>query len=84
MASSPCAIYLHNRGIKTTGIDAPGIGSAHDRIPVHQEGLSRGLRYVQILTNLDELPTRGAFFVFLWLKIAGSSRLGAGRSLSPE
>jgi kynurenine formamidase len=50
-------------------------------VPVHQEGLSRGLRYVEILTNLDELPTRGAFFVFLPLKIAGSSG-GPGRAIA--
>ena len=79
--SPPCAIYLHDKGIKTIGIDAPSIGSAHDGVPVHQEGLSRGLRYVEILTNLDELPTRGAFFVFLPLKIAGSSG-GPGRAIA--
>ena len=48
---------------------------------MHQEGLSRGLRYVEILTNLDKLPTRGAFFVFLPLKIAGSSG-GPGRAIA--
>jgi isatin hydrolase len=79
--SPPCAIYLHDKGIKTIGIDAPSIGSAHDGIPVHQEGLSRGLRYVEILTNLDQLPVRGAFFVFLPLKIAGSSG-GPGRAIA--
>jgi isatin hydrolase len=79
--SPPCAIYLHDKGIKTIGIDAPSIGSAHDGIPVHQEGLSRGLRYVEILTNLDELPARGAFFIFLPLKIAGSSG-GPGRAVA--
>ncbi len=81
-APSPdLAIYLHEKGVRTIGIDAPSIGSAHAGVPVHQEGLSRGLRYVEILTNLDELPTRGAFFVFLPLKIAGSSR-GPGRAIA--
>jgi kynurenine formamidase len=60
---------------------APSIGSVHDGIPVHQEGLSRGLRYVEILTNLDELSPRGAFFVFLPLKISGSSG-GPGRAVA--
>lgn len=81
-APSPdMAIYLHEKGVKTIGIDAPSIGSAHDGVPVHQEGLSRGLRYVEILTNLGELPTRGAFFVFLPLKIGGSSG-GPGRAVA--
>jgi kynurenine formamidase len=81
-APSPdMALYLHERGIKTLGIDAPSIGSAHDPVPVHQEGLSRGLRYVEVLTNLGELPTRGAYFVFLPLKISGSSG-GPGRAIA--
>ena len=81
-APSPdMAVYLHEKGVKLIGIDAPSIGSAHDGIPVHQEGLGRGLRYVEILTNLGELPTRGAFFVFLPLKIGGSSG-GPGRAVA--
>jgi kynurenine formamidase len=81
-APSPeMAIYLHEKGVKTLGIDAPSIGSAHNGVPVHQEGLSRQLRYVEILTNLDQLPTRGAFFIFLPLKIGGSSG-GPGRAVA--
>jgi kynurenine formamidase len=81
-APAPEAIlYLHERGVKTVGIDAPSIGSAHDPVPVHQEGLSRGVRYVEVLTNLGELPARGAYFVFLPLKIAGSSG-GPGRAIA--
>ena len=75
------AIYLHERGVKTIGIDAPSIGSAHDPVPVHQEGLSRGMRYVEILTGLGELPVRGAFFIFMPVKIAGSSG-GPGRAVA--
>lgn len=74
-------LYLHERGVKTVGIDAPSIGSAHDPVPVHQEGLSRGMRYVEVLTNFGELPVRGAYFVFLPLKIAGSSG-GPGRAIA--
>lgn len=75
------AIYLHEKGVKTIGIDASSIGSAHDGVPVHQEGLSRGMRYIEILTNLDRLPVRGAYFVFMPLKIAGSSG-GPGRAMA--
>jgi isatin hydrolase len=81
-APAPEAIlYLHERVVKTVGMDAPSIGSAHDPVPVHQEGLSRGVRYVEVLTNLGELPIRGALFAFLPLKIAGSSG-GPGRAIA--
>ena len=81
-APSPeTAVYLHEKGIKTIGIDAPSIGSAHDGVPVHQEGLGRGMRYIELLTNLSELPVRGALFVFLPVKIAGSSG-GPGRAMA--
>ena len=81
-APSPeTAVYLHERGVKTIGIDAPSIGSAHTPIPVHQEGLGRGMRYVEILTNLGELPMRGAYFVFLPVKISNSSG-GPGRAMA--
>ncbi|HET7479966.1 MAG TPA: cyclase family protein [Rubrobacteraceae bacterium] len=81
-APSPeTAIYLHEKGVKTIGIDAPSIGSAHDGVPVHQEGLSREMRYIEILTNLDQLPVRGAYFVFLPIKIGRSSG-GPGRAMA--
>jgi len=50
-------------------------------VPVHQEGLGRGMRYVELLTNLSEPPVRGALFVFLPVKIAGSSA-GPGRAMA--
>lgn len=81
-APSPeMAVYLDEKGIKTLGIDAPSIGAAHDGVPVHQEGLGRGMRYIELLTNLDELPIRGAFFIFLPIKVARSSG-GPGRAVA--
>lgn len=74
-------VYLHERGVKAVGIDAPSVGAAHDPVPVHQEGLSRGVRYIEGLTNLGELPVRGAYFVFLPIKVAGSSG-GPGRAMA--
>ncbi len=79
--SPETAVYLYEKGVTTIGIDAPSIGRAHDGVPVHQEGLGRGMRYVEILTNLDELPVRGSFFVFMPLKISGSSG-GPGRAMA--
>jgi len=81
-APSPeTAVYLYERGVKTLGTDAPTVGPSHDPVPVHHEGLSRGMRYVELLTNLNELPARGAYFIFLPLKIAGSSG-GPGRAIA--
>lgn len=75
------AIFLHDRGVVTVGIDAPSMGSAHDPIPVHQEGLGRGMLYVEVLTNLGALPARGATFVFLPIKVAWSTG-GPGRAIA--
>ena len=66
-------IYLHEKGVKTIGIDSPSLGSTHNGVPVHQEGLQRGLIYVEGLARLEQLPARGAQFLFLPLKIAGAS-----------
>jgi isatin hydrolase len=75
------AIYLHERGIVTVGIDAPSMGSSHDGIPVHQEALSRGMLFIEMLTNLDALPPRGTTFVFLPIKVAGATG-GPGRAIA--
>jgi kynurenine formamidase len=39
------------------------------------------MRYVEILTNLGELPVRGAYFIFMPVKIASSSG-GPGRAMA--
>jgi kynurenine formamidase len=67
------AILLHERGVATIGIDAPSMGSAEEGIEVHVEGLGREMLFVEMLTNLDRLPARGANFVFLPVKIAVAS-----------
>ena len=56
-------------------------GCVDDGDPVHQEGLSRGMRYIEILTNLGELPVRGAYFIFMPVKIAGFPG-GPGRAMA--
>ena len=67
------AVLLHERGVPTIGIDAPSMGSAEEGIEVHVAGLSRGMLFVEMLTNLERLPARGASFVFLPVKIAVAS-----------
>lgn len=67
------AVFLHERGVTTIGIDAPSVGSAEEGNEVHRAGLSREMAFIEGLTNLDRLPTRGASFVFLPLKIEVAS-----------
>lgn len=74
-------IYLHGKGVRCLGIDAPSIGAAHDGVPAHQEGLSRGMRYIEMLADLDKLPPTGAWFIFLPVKVAGSTG-GPGRAVA--
>lgn len=67
------AIFLHERGLTTLGIDAPSVGSAEEGNEVHRAGLSREMVFIEGLTNLERLPARGASFLFLPLKIAVAS-----------
>lgn len=67
------AIFLHERGVGTIGIDAPSVGSAEEGNEVHRAGLSREMAFIEGLANLDQLPARGASFVFLPIKIAVAS-----------
>ena len=67
------AIFLHERGVRAIGIDAPSMGSAEEGNEVHRAGLSREMAFIEGLTNLDRLPARGASFVFLPIKIAVAS-----------
>lgn len=67
------AIFLHERGLNAIGIDAPSMGSAEEGNEVHRAGLSREMAFIEGLTNLDQLPARGASFVFLPIKMAVAS-----------
>jgi kynurenine formamidase len=67
------AIFLHERGVNAIGIDAPSMGSAEEGNEVHRAGLSREMAFIEGLTNLDQLPARGASFVFLPIKMAVAS-----------
>lgn len=81
-APSPAAmLLLHARGVRAVGTDGPSMGAVHDGAPVHQEGLSRGMLFVEMLTGLGQLPPRGAYFLFLPLKLAGGTG-GPGRAVA--
>lgn len=77
----PALELLLDRGIKTVGVDGVSVGSAHDGAPPHQFGLGRGMYYLELLANLKALPPRGAYFIFLPIKIGGGSA-GPGRAIA--
>jgi isatin hydrolase len=73
-------LELTERGVKLLGTDGVSIGMAHDGRPAHVAGLARGMWYVEGLAGLSALPPRGAYFVFLPVKVEGSSG-GPGRAV---
>lgn len=77
----PALQLLLDRGVTTIGLDGVSVGASHDGVPAHVFGLGRGMLYVELLANLRELPARGAFFIFLPLKIQGGSA-GPGRAVA--
>ena len=66
----PIMEALLARGVRCVGTDAPSMGSAHDGAPVHVAGLSQGAVFVEALRGLDQLPARGANFLFAPLNVA--------------
>lgn len=66
----PAMELLLDRGVRCVGTDSPSMGSTHDGAPVHVTGLSRGACYVEALAGLDQLPVRGAWFMFAPMRLA--------------
>jgi kynurenine formamidase len=64
---------LIERKIAAFGTDCPSGGQLHDIVACHYRALGAGLLFVENLTQLDQLPPRGAVFLFLPLKIVGGS-----------
>jgi len=65
--------YLYEKGIQCMGIDAASMGAVHEGIPLHQWGLGRNVLYIEGLAHLEKVPSRGAVFVFLPIKLAHST-----------
>lgn len=65
--------YLYSKGVRCIGTDGASMGSTQDGAPVHIEGLSKGMIFIEGLCNLNQLPERGIYFIFLPLKVKGSS-----------
>jgi len=76
----PAMEFLADRGIRTLGVDTGSTGSLQDDPGPHWAGLGRGMVFIERLTNLGRLPTRGAGFIFLGLKLEGGSGAG-GRAI---
>lgn len=67
--------FLFDRGVRLVGIDASSIGPFGTGIAdeAHRAGLGKGMVFVESLIHLAELPSRGAFFIFLPIKCEGGS-----------
>ena len=76
-----CINYLVSRGVRAIGTDGPSIGPAVGPGAVHRAALSRGLGVVEGLAHLDTLPLRGAYFLFLPIKL-GQGSGGPGRAVA--
>ena len=74
-------IYLNDKGVETLVSDVPSLGATDDIQSVHWAGLGRGMVFIECLTNLGQLPPRGAYFQFLPLKIKRSSGC-SGRAMA--
>ncbi len=76
---------LVDRGVRCIGTDAPTMGAAHDPLPAHVAALRRHVPLVEGLARLGELPPRGAWFIFLPLKLRdGSGAPGRAIALIDE
>lgn len=73
-APTPDAVeYLHGKGVWHLGTDGASMGPVEDGQPTHVAGLRHGMSWEEVLTNLGELPARGAYYVALPTKIADQS-----------
>ena len=65
--------YLYGKGVVHLGIDGASMGPAEGGQAVHLAGLEKGMSWEEMLTGLDKLPPRGAFYLALGAKVRGQS-----------
>jgi kynurenine formamidase len=65
--------YLHSKGIAHAGTDGPSMGHVEGGQATHVAGLQHGMTWDELLTNLGQLPARGAFYISLHPKIVDAS-----------
>jgi kynurenine formamidase len=76
---------LRARGVTCLGTDGLSVGAAENGAPAHLAGLPFGMTFIEALTHLDELPARGAWFMFLPLRlVAGTGGPGRALAVLPE
>lgn len=75
--------YLAEQGIRCVGTDGPTLGGVDPEVAREIDWLtgSKGLLVVEMLTGLEAIAGREAFFVFAPIKIA-ATRGGYGRALA--
>jgi len=73
-APSPkLASWLADKGVKCLAGDVPSLGPWQVIRQTHVAGLGKGLVYVEQLMNLDKLPPKGAYFIFIPVSTRGTS-----------
>lgn len=60
---------LLDRGVRCIGTDGPTMGPAGGGQEEHVAALGRGAVFIECLAGLDQLPARGATFLFLPIKV---------------
>ena len=73
-APTPEAVeYLRSKGVWHLGTDGASMGPVENGLPTHVAGLRHGMSWEELLTNLGELPARGAYYIALPTKIVDQS-----------
>ncbi len=73
-APTPEAVeYLQAKGVWHLGTDGASMGPVEGGQPTHVAGLQHGMSWEELLTNLGDLPARGAYYLALPLKIVDQS-----------
>lgn len=72
---------LLDRGVRCIGTDGLSIGAADDGSAAHLAALPHGMAVVEALSGLARLPPRGAWFLFLPIRLEGGTG-GPGRALA--
>jgi kynurenine formamidase len=65
--------YLHSKGVWHLGTDGPSMGPSEGGQAVHVAGLKHGMSWEEMLTGLGKLPSRGAYYLALGIKVADQS-----------
>ena len=73
--------YLYSKGVRHLGLDTYGIGLLQDDAAPHWASLGKGMVVTEKLCNLGQLPARGAYFLFLPIKVEGVTG-GPGRAIA--